>query len=174
MLRDEKKPLYWENHEGFRRLLIIGSISLVIGVFFGDKVGSGEAFSWLQGWFPMLMWISGLFILALCFLLHPRRYSIYTDCLAVEWWYIRRKVIPFDEVTELKAWSNMGRRQIIVLSKGKDYDFGFQAIAPRQMELFAQRLEEAMNRRRFYAGRDPITIQTERSRKDKQRGPGES
>ena len=41
-----------------------------------------------------------------------------------------RKVIPFDEVTELKAWTNTGRRQSIVLSEGLDYDFGFNAIAP--------------------------------------------
>ena len=39
MRRQEEKPLYWDNHEGFRRLLIIGSISLVVGLFFGDAEG---------------------------------------------------------------------------------------------------------------------------------------
>ena len=42
MQRQEEKPLYRENHEAFRRLLIVGSISVVIGVFFGDKMASGE------------------------------------------------------------------------------------------------------------------------------------
>ena len=169
MEQQQEKSLYFENHEAFRRLLIIGSISLVIGVFFGDKVASSEVFPWLQGWFPIFMWTSGLAVLALCFLVHPRQYSIYPDCLVVEWWYSRRKVIPFDEVTGLKAWTNMGRRHIIVLSRGRDYDFGFNTIAPRKIEVFAQRLEETINRRRFYAGREPIQIQAERSRKDKKK-----
>ena len=42
MQRQGGKPLYWENHEAFRRLPLVSSISVVIGVFFGDKVASGE------------------------------------------------------------------------------------------------------------------------------------
>ena len=64
----------------------------------------------------------------------------------------------------------MGRRKIIVLSKGEDYDFGFDAIAPRRIEVFAQRLEESLNRHRFFAGRDPIQIRPERSRRNKNKG----
>ena len=167
MQQRDESPLYFDNHEAFRRLLIVGSICLVIGVFFGDKVASGNVLPWMQGWFPVLMWVSGLLTLAMCFLLHPKQYSIYSESLVVEWWYFRRKAIPFDEVTELKAWTNMGRRQLIVLSRGADYDFGWECIAPRKIEVFAQRLEEAINRRRFYAGRDPIQIQPERTRKDR-------
>lgn len=92
--------------------------------------------------------------------------------MLVEWWYFRRKVIPFDEMTELKAWTNMGKRQIIVISRGPDYDFGWNLIAPRKIEAFAQRLEEAVNCRRFYAGRGPIQIRPERSRKGKKKEEG--
>ena len=172
MLKQEGKPVYWDNHEGFRRLLIIGSISLVIGVFFGDKIGWSEIFSWLRGWFPIFMWTSGLATLAICFLVHPRQYSIYPDYLAVEWWYPRRKVIPFNEITELQAWTSVGRKKIIVLSKGEDYDFGFDALAPRRIGVFAQRLEESLNRHRFHAGREPIQIRPERSRRNKNKGQG--
>ena len=167
MQQQQERPLYWDNHEAFRRLLIVGSACLVMGFFFGDRVVSGGLMTWTKSWFPTVMWASGLMVLALCFLLHPKQYSIYPDSLVVEWWYFRRKAIPFDEVTELKAWSNLGKRHIIVMSRGEDYDFGWDLIAPRKIEVFAQRLEEAINRRRFYIGRDPIQIQRERSRKDK-------
>ncbi len=172
MLKQGEKPNYWDNHEGFRRLLIMGGVCLVFGVFFGDVVGPPELRSVLEGWFPIMMWVMGAIILVFCFVLHPRQYSIYEECLAVEWWYPRRKVIPFDDVTELKAWTSVGRRHIIVLSRGRNHSFGFEAIAPRKIEVFAERLEEAVNRRRFQAGREPIQLQAERTRKKKRKDGG--
>ena len=86
----------------------MGSISVVIGVFFGDKMASSELLGWMRGSVSTVMWGSGLMVLALCFLLNPKQYSIYPDSLVVERWYFRRKVIPFEEMTELKAWTNGG------------------------------------------------------------------
>ena len=169
-----EKPLYWDNHEGFRRLLIAGSASVVVGVFFANKIASSEFLAWMQGWFATASWASGLTALAMCFLLNPKQYSIYPDSLAVEWWYFRRKVIPLDEVTEIQARSLMGRGHIVVLSRGPDYRFGFDAITPRQAETFARRLEEAVNRRRFYSGRDPIEVEWKLSRKDRKKKRTES
>lgn len=169
---EKEKPLYFEYHEAFRRLLIMGGISLVIGLFFADQVGSTEIFPWLDRWFATFMVVSGVVIWSLCFLAHPRQYSIYGDRLEVEAWYPRRKVVPFDEITELKAWTNMGRRQIIVLSRGENYSFGFTLLSPRRIEPFAERLEEAMNRRRFYAGREPIQITPEARKEKKGKGKG--
>ena len=80
--------------------------------------------------------------------------------------------MPFDEMTELKACTNMGKRQIIVIIRGPDFIFGWNLIAPRKIEAFAQRLEEAVNCRRFYAGRGPIQIRPERSRKGKKKEEG--
>ncbi len=80
--------------------------------------------------------------------------------------------MPFDEMTELKACTNMGKRQIIVISRGPDFIFGWNLIASRKIEAFAQRLEEAVIRRRFYAGCDPINIRPERSRKGKKKEEG--
>ena len=168
MTQDKDKPLYWEYHEGFRRLLIVGSVCFVIGAFLGDRAMSDSFMPWFAGWYPTFMWVSGLIILGFCFVMHPRQYSIYPDCLVVQAWYPRRKVVPFDEITELKAWTNVGRRHIIVISEGENYSFGWTLLAPRKIELFADRLEEAMNRRRFYAGLDPIEIQPEK-RKEKKR-----
>lgn len=169
MSRQAEKPLYWDNHEAFRRLLIMGSVSLVIGVFYGERASAGALVSWMQDWFPIVMWGSGLLILAMCFLLHPRQYSIYPDSVAVEWWHFRRKVIPFDEITQLKIWSNLGKRQLIIISRGPNDEFGWESMAPRKVEVFAERLGETLNRHRFYAGRDPITIQREDIRKDKKK-----
>ena len=169
MSRQAEKPLYWDNHEAFRRLLIMGGISLVIGVFYAEQASAGPLVAWMRAWFPIVMWGSGLLILAMCFLLHPKQYSIYPDRYAVEWWHFRRKVIPFDEITQLKIWSNMGKRQLIIISRGPDYEFGWECISPRKVEVFAERLGEALNRHRFYAGRAPITIQREDSRKDKKK-----
>lgn len=172
MMGEKEKPLYFEYHEAFRRLLIMGGISLVIGFFFAEQVGSSEIFPWLDRWFPWFMRGSGLVIWSFCFLLHPRQYSIFADRLVVEAWYPRRKVVPFDEITELKAWTNMGRRQIIVLSRGETYSFGFTLLSPRRIEQFAERLEEAMNRRRFYAGREPIQITPEERKEKKKKRKG--
>ena len=158
VLRQAEKPLYWDHHEAFRRLLIMGGASLVIGVFYGEQASSGLLVSWIGKWLPVIMWGSGLVVLAMCFLLHPKQYSIYPDSLAVEWWYLRRKVIPFDEITDLKIWSNLGKKQLTIISRGPDYDFGWNSISPRNVLAFAERLEEALNRRRFYAGRDPIVV----------------
>lgn len=162
-----EEPLYRDNHEGFRRLLIAGSVSVVIGVFFADRIVSSEALAWMQGWFATASWAIGLMALAMCFVLYPKQYSIYPDSLSVEWWYSRRKVIPFDEVTEIEARSIMGRGHIVLWRRGPEFQFWYDSISPRQAEIFARRLEEAVNRRRFYAGRDPIEIQWKRSRKDK-------
>ena len=139
----------------------MGGVSLVIGVFYGEQASAGLLGSWIGKWLPVIIWGSGLFVLAMCFLLHPKQYSIYPDSLAVEWWYLRRKVIPFDEITELKIWSNLGKKQLIIISRGPDYDFGWNSISPRNALAFSERLEEAVNRHRFLAGRAPITIQRE-------------
>ncbi len=170
MSRQTEKPLYWENHEAFRRLLIIGGISLVIGVFYGEAASTGFLVAWMKDWFPMVMWASGLLILAMCFLLHPKQYSIYPDSLVVEWWHFRRKTIPFKEITELKTWSNMGRTQLTIISRGPNYEFGWESIAPRKVEVFAERLEEALNRHRFRAGLEPLQVKDESSRKSKKKG----
>ena len=162
------KPLYWDNHEAFRRLLIMGGASLVIGVFYGERASGGVLGSWMGSWLPIVTWGLGLVILAICFLLHPKQYSIYPDRYVVEWWYFRRKVIPFDEITELKVWSNMGKKQLTIISRGQNYDFGWESISPRKALPFAERLEEALNRHRFETGRKPITIQRE-DIKDKKR-----
>lgn len=167
MTQDRDKPLYWEYHEGFRRLLIMGSVCFVMGAFFGDQVAPPELLPRLSGWVPTAMWISGLIILGFCFGIHPRQYSIYPDCLVVQSWYPRRKIVPFDEITELKAWTNVGRRHIIVISEGENYSFGWTLLAPRKIEQFADRLEEAMNRRRFNAGLDPIQITPEKKKEKK-------
>ena len=169
MQRQAEKPLYWDNHEAFRRLLIMGGISLVVGVFYADRASTGALVAWMRDWFPIVMWASGLLILAMCFLLHPKQYSVYPDRLVVEWWHFRRKVIPFDEITQLKAWSNLGKRQLIIISRGPDYEFGWESISPRKVEVFADRLEEALNRYRLYAGLESIQIQNEGSRKDKKK-----
>ena len=171
MTGEKEKPLYWEYHEAFRRLLIMGGISLVLG-FFADQVGSSEALPWLERWFQEFMWVSAGVIWSFCFLLHPRQYTIYADRLVVEAWYPRRKVVPFGEITELKAWTNMGRRQIIVLSEGENYSFGFTLLGPRRIEEFARRLEEAMNRWRFYAGMEPMQITPEKRKERKRKGKG--
>ena len=112
----------------------------------------------MGSWLPIVMWGLGLVILAICFLLHPKQYSIYPDRYAVEWWYFRRKVIPFDEITELKVRSNMGKKQLTIISRGQSYDFGWECISPRKALPFAERLEEALNRHRFLAGREPISL----------------
>ena len=158
MSRQAEKPLYWDNHEAFRRLLIMGGISLVIGVFYAEQASTGPLVAWMRAWFPIVMWASGLFILAMCFLLHPKQYSIYPDRFVVEWWYFRRKVIPFDEINELKIWSNLGKRQLTIISRGPTYEFGWDSISPRNVLAFAERLEETLNRHRFHAGRAPITV----------------
>ena len=169
MSRQAEKPLYWDNHEAFRRLLIMGGASMVIGVFYGEQASEGFLVSWMGNWLPIVMWASGLLILSMCFLLHPRQYSVYPDSVAVEWWYFRRKVIPFDEITQLKIWSNLGKRQLTIISRGPNYEFGWESISPRKVEVFAERLGEALNRHRFYAGHTPIIIQREDSRKDKKK-----
>ena len=170
MQEQEEKPLYQDNHEAFRRLLIMGGISLVVGVFYGEQASASDLLAWMRDWFPIVMWASGLVILAMCFLLHPKQYSIYPDRFVVEWWHFRRKVIPFNEVTELKIWSNLGRKQLTILSRGPNYEFGWECISPRKFEVFAERLGEALNRHRFYAGLDSLTIQREDSRKKKRKG----
>ena len=166
MWRQSEKPLYWDNHEAFRRLLIMGGISLVIGVFYSERASTGVLVAWMSEWFPIVMWVAGLLVLAMCFLLHPRQYSIYQDKMAVEWWHFRRKVIPFNEITQLKTWSRMGRKQLIIISQGPNYEFGWECIAPRKIDAFAERLEEALNRSRFCSGLEPIQTQNEDSRKD--------
>ena len=166
--QQEEGPLYYENHEAFRRLLFAGGSCLVIGVFFSDKAVP-EALGWLQTWGPVILLGSGVLSLLMCFVLNPKQYSIYSDSLVVEYWYHRHKAVPFDQVTELKAWSALGKRNIIVMSRGPNWEFGWDCIAPRKIETFADRLEEAINRHRFLAGREPIQIQPERSRKDKKR-----
>ena len=163
------KPLYWDNHEAFRRLLIMGGASLVIGVFYGEQASESALVSWMGGWLPIVMWGLGLLILALCFLLHPKQYSVYRDRYVVEWWHLRRKEIPFDEITELKVWSNMGKKQLIIVSRGPNYEFGWECISPRKTAPFAERLEEAVNRHRFLAGREPIVLVRE-DIKDKKKG----
>ena len=107
MQRQGKKPLYRENHEAFRRLLIVGSISVVIGVFFTDKVASSELLGWMRGWVSTVMWGSGLMVLALCFLLNPKQYSIYPDSLLVEWVVLPSKGHTFrrnDRTQGLDQW----------------------------------------------------------------------
>ena len=169
MSQQSEKPLYSDNHEAFRRLLIMGGASLVIGIFYGAQASGGVLGSWMGSWLPIVMWGLGLIILAICFLLHPRQYSIYADRYVVEWWHFRRKVIPFDEITELKIWSNLGKGQLTIISRGPNCDFGWDSISPRKVEVFAERLGEALNQHGFYAGRAPITIQREDSRKDKKK-----
>ena len=161
MSQQAGKPLYWDNHEAFRRLLIMGGASLVIGVFYGEQASGGIFVSWMGSWLPIVMWGLGLVILAMCFLLHPRQYSIYSDRYVVEWWHLRRKVIPFDEITKLKVWSNMGKKQLAIISSGPNGEFGWECISPRKTVPFAERLEEALNRHRFLAGRAPVTIERE-------------
>ena len=163
MSQQTDKPLYQEYHEGFRRLLILGSIPLVIGLFFGDKLGASEVFPWIGEWYPTVMWAMGLMLLSYCFLLNPKQYVIYEDSVAVEWWYPRRKAVPFDEITELKIWSAVGKKGLMVLSRGPapGYKFGCDTLTPREIEAFARRLEEAVNRRRFQNVRDPISVQME-------------
>ena len=169
MSQEAGKPLYRDNHEAFRRLLIMGGASLVIGVFYGEQASASALVSWMGGWLPVVLWGLGLLILALCFLLHPKQYSIFPDRYVVEWWYWRRKEIPFDEITELKVWSNMGKKRLIILSKGPSYDFGWECISPRRTVPFAERLEEALNRHRFLAGRAPIALVRE-DIKEKKKG----
>ena len=166
MQEQSEKPIYWDNHEGFRRLLIAGSVSIVIGVFFADKVASTEFMAWMRGWFHIMAWASGLMALAMCFVLYPKQYSIYPDSLMVEWWYYRRKVVPFDQVYEIEARSIMGRANITLWRRGPGYEINYDSISPRQPEIFAQRLEEAVNRQRFYAGRNPIEVQWKGGFKD--------
>ena len=158
MSRQAEKPLYWDHHEAFRRLLIMGGASLVIGVFYVEQASAGLLVSWMGKWLPVVMWGSGLLILSMCFLLHPKQYSIYPDSMVVEWWHLRRKVIPFNEITELKIWANLGRKQFTIISRGPNDEFGWQSISPRKALVFAERMEEALNRHRFHAGRAPITI----------------
>lgn len=169
MQQKEEKPLYTENHEAFRRLLIVGGITFVMGFFFAEEMLADGAFEVLRGWFPVTMWICGLAAWSMCFVLYPKQYAIFDDSLVIDWWYPRRKVIPFDEIRELEAKSFMGRKQLIVRSRGPDYDFGWNMLAPRGPERFAERLEESMNRHRFYNGRDAIQIIPEEPGKGKQR-----
>ena len=169
MRRQDEKPLYWDNHEAFRRLLIMGGASLVIGVFYGEQASEGLLVAWMSDWFPPVMWGMGLAILAMCFLLHPRQYSIYPDSMVVEWWHLRRKVVPFDEITRVRIWSNLGKTQLIIISSGPNGEFGWECISPRKTEVFAERLGEALNRHRFYAGREPLQIQNENDRKEKKK-----
>lgn len=165
---DEKaKPLYTENHEAFRRLLIAGGITFVMGFFFDQQ--AADVLAPLRFWFPLAMWICGLAAWSMCFVFYPRQYAIYDHGLAIEWWYPRRKVIPFDEIRELEAKSFLGKQNLIVRSRGPDYEFGWEMLAPRRPEPFAQRLEEAMNRHRFQAGREPIQIIPEAPRKKNQK-----
>ena len=167
--QQEGKSVYTENHEAFRRLLIVGGITFVIGLFFGDQLVTSDVFSILRGWFPITMWICGLAAWGMCFGIYPKQYAIYDDGLGIEWWYRRRKFIPFDEIEELEAKSFAGKRNIIVRSSGRDYDFGWNMLAPRRPVLFVERLEESINRRRFRAGNDPIRVIAEEPKKSKQR-----
>ena len=149
MRRLDEKPLYWENHESFRRLLIVGGMALVCGVFF------------FEGWLGTMNWVSGVIAFIFCFLLHPRQYSIYPDCLVVEWWYFRRKVVRYEYVTELLGSRAGFLNQLAVITRGPAprYSFGYTSISPRKIEVFARRLEEALNRHRFYIGLEPITVE---------------
>lgn len=170
-MHEQAKPPYTEHHEAFRRLLIAGGITFVMGFFFGQQMLSHEAFAPLRSWFPPLMWILGLLGWSMCFIFYPKQYSIHEDSLVIEWWYLRRKAIPFHEIRELEAKSFLGKRNIIIRSRGPDYEFGWHMIAPRNAVPFSERLEEALNRHRFRAGREPIRMILEepKPRKNKQR-----
>ena len=150
-------------------MLIMGGASVVIGIFYGEQASGGILVSWMGSWLPIVMWGLGFVILAMCFVLHPKQYSIYSDRYVVEWWHWRRKQIPFHEITDLKVWSNMGKKQLTIISRGENYDFGWECISPRKVLPFAERLEEAVNRHRFLAGRDPIILVREdiKEKKDK-------
>lgn len=151
-------------------MLIVGGITFVMGFFFGDQLVASDLLSVMRGWFPITMWICGLAAWGMCFVIYPKQYAIYDGGLGIEWWYRRRKFIPFDEIRELEAKSFAGKRSIIVRSRGPDYDFGWDMLAPRKPGPFVQRLEESINRRRFYTGRDPIQVITEEpKKKSKQR-----
>ena len=168
-MEQREKPVYSENHEAFRRLLIAGGITFVMGFFFGQQMLSHEAFAPMRSWFPPLMWVMGLVAWSMCFVFYPKQYAIHDDSLVIDWWYFRRKVIPFDEIRELEAKSFMGKRNIIVRSRGADYDFGWNMIAPRNAVPFSERLEEMLNRQRFRAGKEPIQMILEAPKKGKQR-----
>ena len=169
MLQQGEKPLYWDNHEAFRRLLLMGGASLVIGVFYGEQASTGLLVAWMQDWFSIVAWVSGSLVLAMCFLLNPKQYSIYSDSMVVEWWHLRRKAVPFDEITQVKIWSNLGKRQLIIISRGPNDEFGWECISPRKADAFAERLAEALNRHRFHAGREPIQVGDENAKKDKKK-----
>ena len=149
MWRQGEKPLYSENHEAFRRLLIVGGIAFVCGVFF------------FEGWLATMNWVSGMVALGFCFLVYPRQYSIYPDRLVIEWWYFRRKVVRYEEVTELLGSSLGFAKHLAMITRGPapDYSFGYTSISPRKIEVFASRLEEVLNRHRFYTGLEPITVE---------------
>ena len=161
MKRDDGKPVYTDNHEAFRRLLIAGGVTFVVGFFFREVAPTNDVFQAVRGWFALSMLICGLVAWSMCFVFYPRQYAIYDDCLAIEWWYPRRKVIQFDEIREIEVKSFLGKRHIIVRSRGPDYDFGWNMLGPRRSAQFAERLEESINRHRFYAGREPVQISLE-------------
>lgn len=168
-MEQNAKPVYTENHEAFRRMLIAGGITFVMGFFFGQQMLDNDLFEALRGWFPVVMWIGGLVAWSMCFVLYPKRYAIYDDRLVIEWWYPRSKVIPFDEIRELEAKPLMGKRNIIVRSQGADYDFGLEMISPRNAIQFSERLEETLNRSRFRSGREPVQMILNEPKKRKQR-----
>ena len=75
----------------------------------------------------------------------------------------------FDEIAQLKVWSNMGKKQLIIISKGAGYEIGWECISPRKTVPFAERPEDALHRHRFLAGRGPIVLVRE-DIKDKKKG----
>ena len=158
MQREDGKPIFTDNHESFRRLLIAGGVTLAVGYFFGERVPENDLFEGLRTWLSIAMLVCGAVAWSMCFVFSPRQYAIYDHCLMIEWWYPRRKVIPFDEIREVEVKAFMGKRHIIVRSRGPNYEFGWNMLGPRRPALFAERLEESMNRRRFYAGLEPIQI----------------
>ena len=165
MQQDKESPLYHEYHEAFRRLLLAGGVSFVVGFFFSQ--GVGFSVSALKTWSMVAMFGAGALAMLMCFVLYPKQYSIYSDSLVVEWWYGKRKRVPYDKISELRAWNPMGKRNLIVVSRYPNYNFDMDYLAPRKMDAFAERLEEAINRHRFFLGREPIQIRPEDSDKDK-------
>ena len=169
MIEEQEKLLYREYHESFRRMLITGGVLVTLGFYtngnFGNYDGNG-LMSWMGFWATLVAWVFGAFSLAICFLLSAKQFSIYPDCVVVEWWYPRRKVIPFDQIERMEFWYVMGKKGLWLLWDWGD-DFTFYQMAVRRVDDFAPRLEEAVNRHRFYGGQAPLSILTKASEKNK-------
>ncbi|MBO55925.1 MAG: hypothetical protein CL886_09725 [Dehalococcoidia bacterium] len=130
----QNQPIYWDKHRIPVNITII--FSLVVVVFGIVQVTQGMA----GNISPEILIIMGLLVGAYSWLTTPKIYAIYPDALIVAYGRPRRKVIYFNDISEVDMRQRHAPDRLrVIQSNGKRV-----AIVAKDPETFHEQLESAL------------------------------